>query len=76
MDFGLNMHFTDVLSVNADSPLSLIVLNSYVVPCLVQNYVNYIMPCRFRRGCPFVPIDSVNVKKITQKYRIFGCVIK
>jgi len=76
MDFGPSTHFTDVLSVNVESRLSLRVLNSEVVPCLVQNDVNYMIPCRFRRNFSFVPIDSIYVKKITQKYRIFGHVLR
>jgi len=75
MDFGPSTHFTDVVSVNAESCLSLTVPNLEVVPCLVQNDVNYMIPCLFRRNSPFVPIDSVNVKKITHKYRIFGHVM-
>jgi hypothetical protein len=73
MDFGRSLHFTDVLSLNGEPRLSLTVLNSEVVPCLVQNYVNYMIPCRFRRNFPFVPIDSVYVKKITH---IFGHVLR
>ena len=76
MDFGPSTHFTDVVSVNAESRLSLTVLNSEDVACLVQNDVKYVISCRFRRNPPFVLIDSVNIKKITQKYRIFGHVMR
>jgi hypothetical protein len=76
MDFGPSTQFTDVVSVNAESRFSLTVLNSEIDPCLVQNDVNCMIPCRFRPNSPFVPIDSVNVKKTAQKYKISGHVIR